>query len=189
VEKFLYKLFFFLSRKKAKVFWLFRYILYSIRGAKIHKSVSFSKLVFSWPHKVRVGKGCNLESGVCFKYDGIYTKGIAISIGNDVFIGTNVEFNIKYDVTIGDGCLIGAGSRFVDHDHGIALGLPIRVQPCPGLGIILEDDVWIGANVVILKGVTIQKGAIVAAGAVVTKSILCNEIWGGVPAKKIGERK
>ena len=54
--------------------------------------------------------------------------------------------------------------------------------------ITLEDDVWIGAEAVILKGVTIGRGAIVAAGSVVTKSVGAYEIWGGIPAKKIGMR-
>ena len=54
--------------------------------------------------------------------------------------------------------------------------------------IILEDDVWIGVNAVVLKGVTIGRGAIVAAGSVVTKSIGAYEIWAGVPARKIRVR-
>ena len=55
--------------------------------------------------------------------------------------------------------------------------------------IEIADNVWIGANAVILRGVTIGQGAVVAAGAVVTKKIPPNEIWGGLPARKIGERK
>ena len=56
-------------------------------------------------------------------------------------------------------------------------------------GIIINEDVWIGANAIILKGVEINKGAIIAAGSVVTNSIPSYEIWGGVPARKISERK
>ena len=54
--------------------------------------------------------------------------------------------------------------------------------------IIVEDDVWIGANTVILKNVFIGKGAIVAAGAVVTSNIEEYSIVAGVPARKIGQR-
>ena len=49
--------------------------------------------------------------------------------------------------------------------------------------VIIEDDVWAGANVTILKGVTIGRGSILAAGAVVTKSCPPYSIIGGVPAK------
>ena len=59
----------------------------------------------------------------------------------------------------------------------------------PEAPVALENDVWIGANVVLLKGMTIGRGAIVAAGAVVRHSIPPYEICGGVPAKKIGERR
>jgi acetyltransferase-like isoleucine patch superfamily enzyme len=55
--------------------------------------------------------------------------------------------------------------------------------------IIIGENVWLGCNVAVLKGANIGDGAVVAAGAVVTKSIPPYEIWGGVPAKKIGERK
>ncbi|NEO43482.1 MAG: acyltransferase [Moorea sp. SIO4A3] len=80
--------------------------------------------------------------------------------------------------------------KFIDHDHGTAnLDQPINQQPGTELPIILEENVWLGVNVVVLKGVTIDKGAIVGAGAVVTKSIPENEIWAGIPAHKIRNRQ
>ena len=54
--------------------------------------------------------------------------------------------------------------------------------------IVIEDGVWCGANVTILKGVTIGKDSIVAAGAVVTKSFPPYSIIGGVPAKLLKKR-
>lgn len=57
-----------------------------------------------------------------------------------------------------------------------------------GARVYLEDNVWLGANVVVLTGVTIGAGAVVAAGAVLTKPVPPFEIWGGVPARKIGDR-
>ena len=54
--------------------------------------------------------------------------------------------------------------------------------------VIIEDHVWIGSRVQILPGVKIGRGAVIAAGAVVTKDVPANEIWGGVPAKRIGIR-
>ncbi|MBT3207376.1 MAG: transferase [Bacteroidetes bacterium] len=52
-------------------------------------------------------------------------------------------------------------------------------------GIIIEDDVWIGARVTILKGVKVGKGSVVAVGSVVTKDVPENSIVGGVPAKVV----
>lgn len=54
--------------------------------------------------------------------------------------------------------------------------------------VIIGNDVWIGANAVILPGVTIGDGAVVAAGAVVAKDVAPYEIVGGVPAKRIRYR-
>jgi len=69
------------------------------------------------------------------------------------------------------------------------LGILVKNQIAPKSAIYIEEDVWFGCNVVVLKGVYIGKGAVIAAGAVVNKSIPPYEIWGGVPAKKIGVRK
>lgn len=54
--------------------------------------------------------------------------------------------------------------------------------------IIIEDDVWIGANAMILRGVRVGKGSVIAAGSVVTKDVEPYCIYGGVPAKKIRQR-
>ena len=54
--------------------------------------------------------------------------------------------------------------------------------------VVIEDDVWVGANVTILKGVTIGRGSVIAAGAVVTKSCPPYSIVGGVPARGIKPR-
>lgn len=55
--------------------------------------------------------------------------------------------------------------------------------------VIIQDDVWIGANVCIMHGLTIGKGSVIGAGAIVTKNVEPFTIVGGVPARKIGERK
>ncbi len=93
-------------------------------------------------------------------------------------------------IEIGADCLIASGCKFIDHDHGSARrDTPMREQSEGAEAeIILGEDVWLGVNVVILKGVHIGRGAIVGAGAVVTQTIREFEIWGGVPARKLGER-
>lgn len=146
------------------------------------------KMVTTWPHQVAIGDDCLIEQNVHFKYDGIWSPGPSIVIGNHNFIGAFCEFNICAKITIGNDCLIASGCKFIDHNHGTDLGLPMRVQKGPSAEITLGNNVWLGVNVVVLKGVNIGDGAIVGAGAVVTKSIPQQEIWGGIPAKKIGQR-
>ena len=146
------------------------------------------ELKVTWPHQVSIGDKCRLEHDIYFHYDGIYKPGPSIIIGNHSFIGNNCEFNISHGIEIGANALIAAGCRFIDHDHNFELGQLIRIQQCTEGKIVLGQDVWLGCHAVVLKGVTIGDGAIVGAGSIVTKSIPANEIWVGVPAKKIGER-
>lgn len=142
-----------------------------------------------WPNQVAIGSRCTVMDGVTFDYcHGVPRPGPSIRIGNDAYIGRGVEFNVRQAVTIGDGCLIAAGCRFIDHDHGIASGQLIRLQAGPEAPIRVENDAWLGANVIVLKGVTIGEGAVVAAGAVVTGGVPGNEIWAGAPARRIRSR-
>ena len=91
---------------------------------------------------------------------------------------------------VGAHCLIASGCRFIDHDHCYSdRATPIASQSSgTEAKIVLEEDVWIGANVIVLNGVTIHRGAIIAAGSVLTKSVGLFEIWGGAPAKKLKDR-
>ena len=94
-------------------------------------------------------------------------------------IGRNVIFGPKPTIITGDHRIDVIGSYIVDN---------IEKLPENDLPVVIEDDVWIGANVTILKGVTIGRGSVVAAGAVVTKSCEPYSIIGGVPAKLIRYR-
>ena len=162
---------------------------YILLGMKIGELTRLPQIYTTFPNQVSLGRNCILERGIFFKYDGIWKPGIAIQVGNNVFLGQNIEFNIRKLIHIGNDCLIASGCKFIDHDHGIEQGELMRKQHGPEQVIEIGNNVWLGFNVIVLKGVTIGDGAIVAAGAVVTKSILANEIWAGIPAKKIGDRK
>lgn len=144
---------------------------------------------FTWYNRVLLGNNVKLEKNIYFKYVGFWENKKSICIGDNSFIGRGVEFNISNSITIGDNCLIASGCKFIDHDHGLKLGGLMRLQRGSEQEIILGDDVWLGVNVVVLKGVTISDGVVIGSGSVVTKNIPSNEIWGGIPAKKIAERK
>ncbi len=116
-----------------------------------------------------------------------------ISLGFDTRITTNciVWAGKTSKITIGDNVLIGPGVQLHASNHGYELGKgPMTYQERVEKDITLGNDVWIGGNSVITAGVALADGIIVAAGSTVTKSFdEENIIIGGVPAKKITQRK
>lgn len=89
-------------------------------------------------------------------------------------------------IKLGDDCRIGPGTILCDNDsHKVALSVEGRAGVPDAAPIVLEDNVWIGMNCIILKGVHIEKNTIIAAGSVVTKDCIANSIYGGNPAKWI----
>ncbi|ADF50905.1 galactoside acetyltransferase (lacA) [Zunongwangia profunda SM-A87] len=169
-------------------YFSFRTSIYRFQGLKTGKGTVVGNARFTWPHQVKIGDSSRFEHDVYFHYDGIYSDSASIIIGNNVFVGYGVEFNIRKAIHVGNNCLIASGCKFIDHDHGMAIGSYMNSQIGTEDEIYLEDDVWLGVNVVVLKGVTIGEGAVIAANAVVTKSIPKNEVWAGIPAKKVKDR-
>jgi len=159
-----------------------------LQGMTIGRGATIRSLEANWPHKIAIGERCQLEPGIFFKFDGIWSPGRAIEIGAGTFLGRGTEFNIVAGIRIGADALIGSGCKFIDHDHGIAPGRAIGPQPVSRAPITVDDGAWLGVNVIVLQGVTIGAGAVVAAGAVVTHSVPPNEIWSGVPARRVGSR-
>ncbi|PAA41512.1 galactoside O-acetyltransferase [Pseudomonas fragi] len=177
------------ERAAALVTSKIRKALLATQGFSVGKT-NIPKIAITWPHKVQIGDHCHIEEGVFFKHDGVWSEGKSIIIGDCVFLGRFTEFNIRKSIHIGNDSLIASGCKFIDHDHGYSdTTTPMNKQDGQEAEIVIKNDVWLGVNVTILKGVTIESGAIVAAGAVVTKSVPAYEIWGGIPARKIGTRK
>lgn len=116
-----------------------------------------------------------------------------IQIGNDSWVGqyNNLRASGDADIRIGANCLISQFCTLVGTNHACAKGTLILRQG-PDLrkqGIVLGDDVWLGAGVSVMPGVTIGNGAVIGANSVVTKDVPENEIWAGTPAAKISERQ
>ncbi|TNM63844.1 acyltransferase [Aliirhizobium smilacinae] len=114
-------------------------------------------------------------------------------IRGDFELGTNCSVNayacISGKVRCGNGVRIASLASIVGFNHGFDdPNTPINDQPHEIKGIVIGDDVWIGANAVILDGVTIGNGAVIAAGAVVNKDVAPLAIMAGVPAKLVRHR-
>lgn len=87
-------------------------------------------------------------------------------------------------ITIGDRVLCGANCTIIDSDRHPADSVArARKEKAKTAAIVIEDDVFLGMNVVVLKGCTIGKGTMVAANSILTKSLPSGVIAGGIPAK------
>lgn len=125
-----------------------------------------------------VGRGVRIETP-------FYTDfGKNITVGNNVFINAGCKFQDQGGIVIGDGTFIGHNTVLATLDHDIDPDKRHLLHPAP---IHIGNKVWIGAGVVITKGVTIGDNSIIAAGAVVNHNIPANVIAAGVPAKVIKE--
>lgn len=104
------------------------------------------------------------------------------TFGKNVFVNSGCRFQDQGGLTIGDNCLIGHNVVMATLNHELDPANRANITPAP---IVLERNVWVGANATILAGVTIGENAVIAAGAVVTKDVPANTVVGGVPAKVI----
>lgn len=113
-----------------------------------------------------------------------------LSIGDDTFIGRGTFINAGGGVSIGADVLIGPDVKIWSADHRFdLLDAPIRLQGHTFGRVVIGDDVWIGANSIILKGVTVGRGAVIAAGSVVKTDVEDYAVVAGVPAKIVKLRR
>lgn len=146
-------------------------IEYSVRGSKLHLSA-----------------GVRIDSFVKIKFAGgigdiIIKENVHINSGTVLYSGNGIS--IGKDVMIASNCTLAP----TNHEFS-RIDIPMIQQgfmESKG-GIIIEDDVWIGANSVILDGSHIKKGAIIAAGSVVRGTIEEFNIVGGMPLKVLKQR-
>jgi len=114
-----------------------------------------------------------------------------IVIGAHCYINPHCTLYSGSGIRFGDYVLVGPGCSIVPANHEIArVDEPIRKQgfmPSRG-GVVVEDDVWIGANCVLLDGAYIESGAVIAAGSVVSGRIGGRAVWGGNPCRRLRDR-
>jgi acetyltransferase-like isoleucine patch superfamily enzyme len=155
---------------------------------------------------IRFGKGVTLERGVII--DGLLRKGIVL--GDNVKIGAYSVLmgapisNLGEGIVMGDNSAVDAysfigSSGFISIGQNVIMGqhvsfhpenhvytrtdIPIREQGTTRLGITIEDDVWVGANVTFLDGAVVGRGCVIAAGSVIRGKIPPYCIAVGAPAK------
>jgi len=144
------------------------------------------------PERLHLGEHASLCSGTVLAF-GDESNGYGrISIGDGTWIGqyNNLRACGDGDIRIGNHCLISQFCTLVGSNHRIGRDHPILEQgpDRSRLGIVIGDDVWLGAGVTVMPGVSIGTGAVIGANAVVTKGVPAYDIMAGVPAVKIGER-
>ncbi|MGH3493550.1 MAG: acyltransferase, partial [Sciscionella sp.] len=106
------------------------------------------------------------------------------------YLGPNCVLFGAAGIQIGAGALISPGVVITSHQHSFSRSdLEIREQPLQFGAVVIEPDVWIGANAAILPGVRLARGAVIGAGAVVRSDVEAGQVAVGVPARVVRERR
>ncbi len=156
---------------------------------------------FGIPLRVSTGKQLNFRKNSCVDFGNgvrLGNQNTITAIGGRILLGDNFNSNdrvllnadIGGSLSFGDNCLVGPGCIFRTANHRYDNpNIPIRNQGHQSFDIRVGSDVWFGANVVVLPGVSLGSGCVVGAGAVVTSDFDDFTILAGVPARAIGVRK
>jgi acetyltransferase-like isoleucine patch superfamily enzyme len=155
------------------------------RGFVIQLPDEFSRFKVRYYNK----RGCGLHNSVQISTN-VRLKGL-VEMGEGSSIAQNGTLSGESaGIFIGNHVMIAPNVVIVAFNHGMDdKGIPMVLQPYDEAPVIIEDDVWIGANSTIAKGVRIGKGAVVAANSFVNKHVPEYNIVGGVPAKLIRVRE
>jgi acetyltransferase-like isoleucine patch superfamily enzyme len=162
-----------------------------IKGIKAGNNNEFFGIpyFFRFPQsKISIGSNCIFRSDKTSNLIGVNRKcifsthyeGAIISIGNNCgFSGTSI--GAAAEIRIGNNVLCGANSIITDFDWHLDIS---KTKPAK---VIIHDNVWIGVNVAILKGVTIGENSTIGANSLVVKDIPANVVAGGNPCKILKE--
>lgn len=127
--------------------------------------------------KLIIGKNFRSRNNVSFR---IYNKGTVI-IGDNCFFNDRCSVNSQDKIIIGNNVICGQNVMFFDHDHDYKNDINKFIKKEINIG----NNVWIGANCIILKGVTIGDNAVIAAGTIVKEDIPSNVLLYKAESKKI----
>ena len=186
-----------------------RRIAYPWLLGQVGRNVVFGHgVVLRHPHKVRIGADVVVDDLVVLDAKGTSNRGI--TLGNGVFLGRGTILSCKDgDIELGDHtnlgfhCEVFSGSSVVVGHHGLFAAysyvvggghafeqgdVPVIEQERTSRGIVLGDNVWLGAGAKVLDGVRIGNDVVVGAGAVVTTDLPDAVVAAGVPARVVRTR-
>ncbi|MCL1146701.1 sugar O-acetyltransferase [Shewanella marinintestina] len=143
---------------------------------QINNSLGFSETQCLMKQLLNIGEGSIVREPFNCEF------GKQITIGNGSFINMGAVMLDGAHITIGNHVMIGPNCQFYTASHSVD-HMSRRRWETFCLPITIEDDVWIGGNVVINQGVTIGARSVIAAGAVVNKDVAPDTMVGGVPAR------
>ncbi|MFQ5335524.1 MAG: acyltransferase [Flavobacteriales bacterium] len=136
---------------------------------------------------IRIGARVNMGYNLMLEA----APGGRIIIGDRVDLSQDVLISSACSVEIGNFVLIGERVSIRDADHGTSREKEIMHQASDSAPIRIEDDVWIGANSVILKGCILQKGSVIGANSTLIAGTVTEPygIYAGSPARLVGRRQ
>jgi acetyltransferase-like isoleucine patch superfamily enzyme len=139
------------------------------------------------PQGIEIGPGTIVMHGAVlhvYNFRGIPHSGIRV--GRNSLVGEYSVIRGQGGVSIGDRVYTSPFTQIIAVNHVFDdPSLPFTEQGITARGIVIEDDVWLGADAVVTDGVKVGKGAVVAAGAVVTKNVPPHTVVAGIPAKPV----
>jgi acetyltransferase-like isoleucine patch superfamily enzyme len=139
-------------------------------------------VVKNWNGQIIIGTNVRLNSTIATLE--LVAGGGRLEIGDSSFINYGCSISATQLVRIGKDCSIGTHSTLIDNDFHCIEPDRRNITP-PSKPIILEDNVWLGSRVIVLRGVTIGEGSVVGAGSVVTRDIPPRSLAAGNPARVI----
>jgi len=173
-------------------------MLYKLKPILVVSYEFLQKLLFALP-RFRfcnwLKKGFLQANGAKIGSRCVFYPGVWIAPGRNLILGDDVDLALDVILTTGGGVNIGSrtlvgyraqilsANHVIPPDRGRVFGAGHEKRP-----VDIGCDVWIGANCIVLPGVSIGEGSVVAAGSVVTKDIPAFSIAAGTPAKVLRER-